>query len=90
MAVTWDDKGFKGISGKYEILIVPVQDSWTPIVWVGKTHISTLEPVDSKALAQKNSEQYLQELTKATTRLMDRIGYNDPVGSGDEGDEGDE
>lgn len=86
MNIQWDEKGLKGVAGKYEISTLPFEDGWKVIIWVGKTHVATLPPSESKEMAHQASEMFLVELTKATRRLMDRIGYDNPIDI-DDGDE---
>lgn len=73
----WDTTGTKGVLGKYEVYVVPQGDGWISVVWVHKTHLTTLSQCDSKVDAQLNAEQYVEELERLTERLLDRIGYDD-------------
>jgi len=80
--IQWDATGVRGIYGRYEVSLVPKDDGWVAIIWIGKSHLRTQPIIQSKRLAQDAALSWVLEWEKTTERVKERINYD-----GDEPDE---
>ena len=82
--IQWDSSGTRGVKGKYEISLVPMNEGWCGIVWVHKSTILTTPVMINKESAKTKVEEDLGDLEKSTERLLERIKYVDPDDPEDE------